>query len=70
MLARVDEISVCDAAIVLDRHRVTVWDWCRTGRLKARRRGRNYFPLLAAVAALAARDRRVAKLKALKARVA
>ena len=40
MLARVDEISVCDAAIVLGRHRVTVWDWCRTGRLKARRRDR------------------------------
>ena len=63
MLVREDEISVTDTAAVLGRHRITIYWWCRKGTIKSRRRGQFYFPLLAAVAAIRAKEQRIARMK-------
>ncbi len=62
MRVRDDELTITNAAAILGRHRITIWTWCKTGHLAARRRGRHYFPKLAAVAARKQYEQRVARM--------
>jgi hypothetical protein len=59
-----DEMSVSDAAAILSRTRTTIIRMCAEGRLKSRRRGGYYHPVVAAVKAIRNRDRQIAELKA------